>query len=282
MDIDKILTYEITKSVPIESSEFSKVIYFKKNYNNCILEEPDTGTCIELNPRNLSKYLYLTSLNTPWTKLIDNSYIKYDDNHINQFVNINPTMKKIHFSFVKIKNTIPDIKWVITEDEKKVIKLENFSISETNHLVNIKTVLPLPKIWCNISKKDNYDEFFVKKIYVEYNNKFYKFPYGNVNIDDTMCFGRASMNSFKNIEDIYMNLIVTPFNNDYSFNLQSSNHTNSTLDLNYIHEIVTTRTTIYNQLSTIDILYYISQIEEINNFDFSKFFMELPQSPLEL
>ena len=229
-------------------------------------------------------------------------------------------IRKLHGTTIKmIDNTIPDIlseieqqQFIeksynylyknIKEFETENFKLElvdnndEFIVDENFNFIKrpiITCRLPLFKIYTileRITKESekngetlyNYD---CVNIFMRINNKFYRFPYGNVSSDsDRPCLGSST--NWTNKEDeyiqdiVYAHLVTSEFNGDYCPQLKFDNNIQTTLDIDLIREKVNN-----NQfdISFIDALFYLSQcksIEEINKNIFI-FTVNVPKEILE-
>ena len=75
---------------------------------------------------------------------------------------------------------------------------------------------------------------------------------------------------FIDIKDIYLKLITSTFNDDYILNNQSGylnknrNENNVTLDLDVIHKLIMSNNT--NEVHTIDLLFYLSNVVDVESF----------------
>jgi hypothetical protein len=132
------------------------------------------------------------------------------------------------------------------------LKLENYQIIKIKKFSNPKNIdlsgfengnviflkVPLLKtnvILYNFVNSNNDITFFsVQKLYLEYKNRYYRFPYSNVSSSCEICFGDGH-NKFTDIDHIKNKFQTYPFNGDYGFAMNNIRN-DATEDIIKIHE----------------------------------------------
>lgn len=133
-------------------------------------------------------------------------------------------------------------------------------------LFQIYTILS-PRIITFGNCQTSYSYYF-HNIFMKIDDKFYRFPYGNVGIDDRICIGSLKYESDEreeSIQDIaYAHLVVTEFNGDYNAHLKYNNLVPTTFDIKLLREQINNNNF---ELSFMDALFYLSQCkspDEVN------------------
>ncbi len=171
---------------------------------------------------------------------------------------------------------------------KDSIKNEINKIYDENFIpikeIEITYTVPILKLYMILSpmfSSQRYD-FNNTLIVMRYKNKFYRFPYGNVNNGDWLCFGRENTELKKQSISIanfcYYQIITTIFNGDYSPLIKFNNKIQTTLDIDWINNKISKNDF---ELSYVDVLYYLSNCKKIEDINFQLFLLS-PNVPKEI
>ena len=274
------ITFDIVKRVNTNYNIFERVIYFLKNEHKIIIEDFNEDICFTTDGYNIKNYIYLSKPTINWSKDIYQNYIKFSEGILLQVV---PLFKKIKTIKFKIDFDLNNKKFKkINFSPNKNFKIKAFNTtdkkSETaNAKINLECFLPVFPIYVQVQKGNN--GFYLNKIFMKIKNKYYSFPYGNVQQkSNSMCLGIRNKKKFKSIKDIFINIFTTPFNHDYSFNLKFQNKLKYfKLDLNYIHLKIHNKKDIH----LIEMFYYLSQVIEAENLEYQKIFYLIPERQIE-
>lgn len=188
----------------------------------------------------------------------------------------------------------------------KEFEIENFKLelveSETYLVDENFNLIKLPKITCRVplfqlfailiprlsiespyydstKKAKRYYEF--DRLFMKIDNKFYRFPYGNMATNDKPCLGSVAryLNSEDSIEDMmYAYLVTKEFNGDYVPNLKFNKSIQTTLNIEEIRKKVSEDNF---EISFIDALFYLSQCNSIDEIN-KNIFLFTPNVPKEI
>lgn len=280
-------------------SPFSTIIYFFDGTDQILVEKPKIGKCITIRDHQLSNYISLKTIDVNWRALANDQYIKLTNHQTyHVFPLFNEDYRFVNFTFNFRKETPLGMFHPETNEiyQYQNFEVENFKLVSTNMSRNdvpenertyyptITCRLPLFKLYTKfkIQTDSNNVSSIVNsnKLFMKIDSNFYRFPYGNVDSTDNMCFGDVYRNAkFKNsTETQLIKLMSSTFNDDYQFHLKQSTLLSSvktTLDLNYISKKIKTN----EFVSVIDMLYYLSQIsidECYELIDNDKIFYQTP------
>jgi hypothetical protein len=271
-----------------------------------IVENPDKGTAYITWKNEIQEYIKLSEISTPWEPMVDGSWMRVSDNKIHHILPLKQELELVHFSFVfNLHNE--DLEMI------RNIKTNNFKIRkkyaekrDQSGLLRVSAYLPIWPIWVKTTRPMVIEglepKFSVERVYMNINGEFYRFPYGNVNGSDGMCFGSGNTNSFKSIDQMWVSIITTPFNTDYQFNVRANritviNRRQTVSSINRrsamahitinvptfnLEEIsVRLAAKAYDHLSFLDALYYLTNIKEFDDLAPLDVFYKLPHKPWE-
>jgi len=261
------IKFNLTHEHKQNYSKYKQVIYFLKKNNKIIVDDFIHKQVSLLNSWELKKYISIPDVSTNWFEDINKNYYRVNNNRLIHCICLNDKVK-----FINIKILING-KFINEIDN---ITLNNFKIyNKKEFQYVIKCKVPFFPMWVNINNK------IVNKLCFKINNKFYKFPYGNVQSqNNSVCFGLKNKSQFNSSEEIYMNIITTQFNNDYDFQLQYTDTTsikNLTFDLEEINKKIKQK-----KVDLISILYYLSQHsdnEKIKDLSIDNIFLKTLKTP---
>jgi hypothetical protein len=290
--------------------------FYDDKTDNVLVELPKEGRVITTNVYELSKYLKVRHVKTPWVKGINDEYTRFDGDDIEQLVQIHKGVKlyelRIHISKMAMKRDYQRIREINKPNFKLTRKLVSNANDGSSYIV-VTAILPIWDIWAKIRANRNYNldgekpNYKLKNLYMVIDDTWYRFPYGNVNQNDAVCMGSNAPYSFKNTNQLFINWITTEFNMDYVHNLKANKVRYSGInvkDSGYMYDITSTRRSgshsaipplldltqislmLSNYKSTkrlnlIDVLYYLANVIEYDNIDYSSLFFKLPKKPWE-
>lgn len=300
------ITLDVVKHISTDCSPFSKIIYFYKNNQNVLIEDTVNDKAYHLPYWELSNIIGIRKVKTPWTRSFDGRFFRFNEDVMHEAMPLNEPsiyrMKYITKPFrINVDKNGFDLMLKLKEIQRKekdfklfveILKIDqerdymqriqvkyNYTYVCSLH---IEFYAPLFEIWVLVANK------CPSHIYMRIKDEFYKFPYGNVNNENLLCMP-SPKNGYKNPEMILANILTTSFNEDYSrhvkfpYIFQSENTyvpIPVTYDLDYIHRTIKESTNNdRKKLSFIDLLYYLSNIEDIDNLMVDKIFLKSGNPP---
>lgn len=295
------LNFEFFKRINTDRTPFETILYFFKDSNNLIVEDPAAGTCFITWKNEIKNYFTLADMQTAWEPLIDGSWMRIHNQQLIHILPLKTQLELVHLSFViQLHNQELDMIRNIKEKNFEVKK--NRSETRKDHgLVTVDAYLPIWPFWAkitrSISKSSDTKIYSLNRIYMNINGEFYRFPYGNVNGSDGVCLGGSNMRTFEKLDEIWLNFITTPFNTDYAFNIRANRinvpdrtyrdrNALSPIRINIptfnLEEIfVRLSAKAYEHVSFLDTIYYLSHIEDFDEFDPLDILYKLPYKPWE-
>ena len=174
----------------------------------------------------------------------------------------------------------------------EMIEVERYPEAYDENFIPIKTPkiecrLPLFQIYSilepDIDVWDGHIKFGYRQsmTIIKINETFCRFPYGNITDNDLMCISPVYKKNIQaeSIRDAaYINLITTEFNGDYTPFIKFDNTIQTSLDINWIREKISKDD--FN-MSFIDVLFYLSQCETVEEINV-KLFILTPNVPKEI
>ena len=280
------LNFEYYKRVNTDNTPFKLILYLYKNSLNLLIEDPNTSKMYLTDQYDLQKFIKVKEIETPWIKTIDGSYIKYTTKEIYQVLPIfNNT------NFINLEIEIP-----LNEKERNRVRKLNekhFKITEgKTGSIRISASFPMWNVWGLVQNNKDSDLYSLQKTFIKFKNKFYKFPYGNVNDENRVCLGSGTT-LFENVKQLWHNYILTIFNRDYGFNIRShklfeisritrrkiERFISPTFDLEHINILIQLKR--FDKISLIDMMYYLSNLELIDDDSISELFFKITKMPWE-
>ena len=82
----KNISYNIVKKVRVENSPFKIAIYIYKDQNKILVENLETGRCVEADSYTVNSYLKIQDIETAWKRSFDHSYVRYSRNNPEYFM----------------------------------------------------------------------------------------------------------------------------------------------------------------------------------------------------
>jgi len=247
------INFNLLSKLDQSYSRYEKVIYFLNNTSKIIIEDPRLKKTSMINRFELQNYINIKKVKTPWLKDINNNYYRVNQDKLDYCLKLNNEVKFVNLQFLINNRSICKI---IHE------QYNNISINVCKHgkiLVNCR--VPMFPIWVRLM--DNR----IIKICIEFENEFYKFPYGNVfGSTNSMCLGNGTKNQFTSTEDLFINLITTIFNDDYNFQIYFDNKQKFIKNFNQITKTIKKG----RSINFLNMLYYLSQFNENNIHELSK------------
>lgn len=281
------LSFNIIKNKYIKKTPFKFIVYVFEDYSQIMIEEPSTGKCVRTNTYNINNYLSYIKSSTKWKRLPDQTYVKIENDDTFQFL----PMFQDKFRFVNLSFNLvrcdnyrlqesPSTSVVFPDNFKFETKRFKLMRSE-NSTIKIEATLPLFQVY-SIFK--NNEQIGIQQVLtcMKWKNSFFRYPYGNSNTNDCLCYG-DSIHKFTLKNDIYayyLKLLIPPSNNDYAFHLRYGNEIPSSLEINQIREKINNNDF---KVSLIDMLYYLSQCETIQDINLDVFLLtpNIPEEILE-
>jgi hypothetical protein len=254
-----VLIQKITKN------PFKYIIYVFKN-NNILVEDPQKHTRKIIENRDVNKYIRTTTEATNWYTCFKDLYIKLNNKKlIRLFPLFNEPVRYVSLTFKYHLIIYKEDNWINKSANNFKIQVFKDNDDTNNKIKNIiiTTNVPLFQTYCMLDNR-------TLKLFIKIKNKFYRFPYGNIFSDNSMCisldkslFELGSENFEKIKESLLTNIIISPFNNDINRYCKHDSYSKTTLDLKTITDNVNNNK--FNN-TFIDILYYLSQtpLESIN------------------
>lgn len=257
--MDRYIT--VLKKEHIPNSLFSHIIYIPKKGDNVIVEDTTSGNHVCIDQFHLNNFIKIDSAYIPFSKLINGDYVGVRDNKSILYTKVIKDLQK-YWITIKLNSQIPE------NIEDSILDNSNVRIIDAD---TVEFNLPLLPLWVGFRKYHYNDEYTVTNVCMEYNNIFYRVPYGNVSANDHLCMG--GMTLFKSIEHFLYNFLTMPFKErDYGCLLKNTDKSDAPVlfDLSLIKEYIDKNINI----STFSMLYYISNIEDLTTFDFTKIFYQ--------
>lgn len=292
------INFELTKRVNTDNSPFYAILYLLDKRSDILVEDPAQGKCFQIHSSEVDKYIRLNKIKTEWFPNIDGSYLRIVDNKINHILPISHELQLVNVRFLYKLTDHTNFRRIRSVNEKKFKLVKKEAIEGDNvQRLEIDAFLPMWPMWVRVHKdlNDQFGVYTLKTVYMKCEDQFYRFPYGNVSGSDQVCTGAANNGYFKNAEQIWINWFTTVFNRDYTLNLKANKFyfkmftTNRsgmketsiepTFDLDEIALKLYTKN--YNNLSLLDVFYYLTNVEEFDNLQMDKLFIKLPQKPWE-
>lgn len=257
-----------------DCTPFSNIIYLlKDDPENIIIEKPDNHRCVIVPSYQISNYIHFDEITTDWIKLFNGDFVKIVNGITYHFTKISPELR---YEDIRI-NILIHKDEIIQFNE---ITEENFKLRILKHTLMITAKLPIYPLWGTFNSRYgiNYD---IRDLYMEINNKLYRFPYGNVDaIESYICMG-SNRRTFISPIDAYVNIVNSIFNRDYNFNIKAAQFRNKfKAFVNPIINMDQIKTKLENdeEINLIDALYYLSNSTDM----WEKLFIPLPKHPCEL
>jgi hypothetical protein len=299
------------------NSPFKYIIYIHDN-NNVLLENTKTGKFKEISRYDIKKYISINTNDSDWVEAFKDIYIKLcNENEIQYFLPLFDEPHRIQTTCFIIPDYLPeyrngstyppardeDIEFLKMLDQKNDSDFEISILNDGYHspLMNldkhgnqlyrifIKCNLPIFKTYAFILLNDKRSLKDIKFV-CEIAGEFYRFPYGNSYMSDSMCLpssGSISKNSvtIRNIEHfkdtIYYLLTCSTYNADLNRFVRYNSKCSTTLDLDKITKNINNLSeNLESTVSFIDVLYYLSKtsVEQINK----NVFIRTPNIPSDL
>lgn len=252
----KKYSFNIIKEIDVGFSPYEYIIYALKNSREFIVEKD--GKSIIIDEGMITKYLKYLQVETSWKRCF-NGYVKFTQERVEQFTPLfDEPYRKI---FLNIDISL--VKTLITDF--KEIQTETFTATKRNPFIHVSGMFPIFQLYIlgKISDRDvsTNDKVFMKiKSNNFYKDKFYTYyrlPYGNTEEFDNMCFGGYGGNHSTTLENQYVRIITTTFNEHYGFHLQYGKNAKTTYELEPITEKIYNKQ--FDQISLLDAFYYLSQ-----------------------
>lgn len=288
------LKFEYYKRVNTDNTPFRAILYLVKDSNRVLIENPDSCEAFLTTEYELKNYIKIEKLETPWAKNIDGSYLKFEGDVIKHIL---PLHNEISFAnlHIEIGYNYRNFEMIrcINEKHFKITKDDKGNLS-------IKAAFPIWNLWGMVSRNRQNSsldgDFRLNQLYMKINGSFYRFPYGNVNQSNNVCTGRGRSN-FERVDQIWPSFITTRFNTDYGFNFKSHDDKDQirmrlggerrekytikvpTFDLDHINMLIQLKN--FNKIGIIDGLYYLSNIEEVEDETVINFLFKIPTMPWE-
>jgi len=197
----------VTKVQPTVNQQIDFSIHKIKGSTDLILESKDKMKRIK--ESELSNYLKidLMNFNTQWVKMLDNEWIKLKNKCV---YSIRPLFEE-KFRFIKL-NIITNFH---TLDQPVSKNIKQTEIIETFNKQNLILTMCIPTTYVLLEHVN--DNSKIKSLFMQINNKFYKWVFGNVSSSNIYCYGSTIFNS-NTLQSIYINVVDSKFNSDYGFN----------------------------------------------------------------
>lgn len=271
----KKYSFNIIREIDVGFNPFEYIIYAINNSREFIVEK--NGKSIIIGQDSISDYLKYLKVETSWKRCF-NGYIKFTQNCVEQFAPLFDENYRKVFLNIKIamhKNLIKDL---------KEIQTETFTVNTSiNQNIYISGEFPLFQLFILGQVFDEYSSSN-NKIFMKIKNKdndfytYYRLPYGNTENFDNMCFGGYTGNKLATLENQYIKIVTTTFNEHYGFHLHYGKDAETTYDIKKIKEKILKKS--FDQISILDAFYYLNQTnpEEID----TTIFIISPNIPQEI
>jgi len=269
----KKYSFNIIKEVDVGLNPFEYIIYAIKDSREFIVEKD--GKSIVISEEMVGNYLKYLEIETSWKKCF-NGYIKFTHDHVEQFTPLFDESYRKIFLNIRIDNK----KFLI--NDFKEIQTETFTATKGNLVTNISGEFPIFQLFI-LGQVFDRDVSSANKIFMKIKSKnnyytYYRLPYGNTENQDNMCFGGYNGNKLNTLENQYVRIISTTFNEHYGFHLQYGKDAKTTYEIESIKGKVLNKQ--FSQISILDAFYYLSQTnpEEID----PSIFIISPNIPQEI
>lgn len=201
------------------SSIFQKILYFSYD-NNIIVEDLFSNETYLISEYELGKYIINTSIETPWKRTIHNELIRYKDDKHEQIVNLMRKPKFIEFKITINKVFLKD-KFEFKHKNFKCICKKKVKNIKNLYQIRIIAKLPVFQILGKIFNRNrNSDNFSLEKLFMCIGSEIYRYPYGNVDQNNSVCLGHLQ-NSFQNTKQMFFEVVINRANDDYGFHLKN-------------------------------------------------------------
>lgn len=285
------LKFEYYKRINTDNTPFKSILYLFKNNDKLIIEDPNKGEAYLTTQYQLKDFIRVDKLQTPWTKNIDGSYLKFEERVVKHIIPIHDFV-----DFANLQIDIPHA-WANINMIRNINERHFKLVKKDNH-ISINASFPIWNLWGLVTKKkeESNDEFRLNQLYMKIGDMFYRFPYGNVNQSNNVCTGKGP-SYFQKIDHIWISFITTIFNTDYGFAFKSYNDDDNirqrfvrrsetkhtikvpTFDLDHINMLIQLKK--FDKLGSIDGLYFLSNIEDVEDETVINFLYKIPKMPWE-
>jgi hypothetical protein len=286
------LNFEFFKRINTDLTPFEAILYFYKNSNRLLVENPNKGTCYTTWKNEIKKYIKMSEIQTSWEPLIDGSWTRIKDSITYHIFPLTKELEFVNLSFVfnMFNNNLEMIR-TLKEKNFKINKVYSDRKSKTGAL-RVSAFLPMWPLWAMVKKEVS--GYALEKMYIKVDDEFYRFPYGNINSTDGVCLGGGNTKRFTNPHQMWVNFVTTPFNTDYAFNLrtnriqdlrrfrnQENSHLVSIPSFNLEEISIRLSTKKYDHISFLDGIYYLSNIKDFEEFIPLDMLYKMPHKPWE-
>lgn len=245
-------------------NNFKLIVYVENDYN-ILIEDPMNDRIIKTTANELHNYLKINQEESfPFIKTNTGSFISLQNEFIIEIVKSENIIKTATLIFKDVINSYRDL----------VFHDNNFKIEKG--IITAK--LPIFPLWFKVKtdrkKRQNHFSRF-DRFWMEVNNKLYQFPYGNTDYDGNLCRGGNSISKNTDPNSLFYEIITTAFNNDRGQLIQSNNNSRLLLNLEKIQTLIENNRA--KELHSVDVLYYLSQVEYFSQIDPDKIFLLVPE-----
>lgn len=307
---------DIAREYNITKSPFEMILYVWKDDNYITIEDPNDKIVQRIPSYKINEFIRVDVQKLDWKRIFDNSYITiedrilkcftplYDEKHRNGILTFYITSQTLPYFKTKMKLNLNGFNYTIVdnsfsnEEERmttfnyqfqniKDFEVENFKIEMADekrlHISDENDdLIKRPKVTCRLPMFQMYTIFSPygnDKIYLftKIGDDFYRFPYGNVSQQDSLCMEIEHDLYEISKEYLYANIVTSQFNGDFTPHIRYDNKQQTTLDIDLIREKVDRN----ESTSFIDILFYLSQCENVEDINMNIFF-KTPNIPIEI
>ena len=89
------LNFEFIRRINTDLTPFDMILYFFKNNDNMIVEDPNKCKAYITWKNEIKQYIQLGDMETPWEQTFDGSYIKIKDRQLYQIVPIKHNLELV-------------------------------------------------------------------------------------------------------------------------------------------------------------------------------------------
>ena len=130
------ISYNIVKKVRVENSPFKIAIYIYKNQNKILVENLETGRCVEADSHTVNSYLKIQDIETAWKRSFDHSYVRYSKNNPEYFMPLyQETNRFATLRFKIVSRCAPQFRTIRvphpTDSNRTVQQVDNTEVEST-------------------------------------------------------------------------------------------------------------------------------------------------------
>ena len=253
----------ITRQI-VTQSPFDTILYINNRSDQILVEHENQAQLVSTH--EIGDYIRLNQHVTNYEVTASGDIVRFNSGRVEGYTRLNNEIEIIPFSFC-VRSSVAD--------EMKKIETEKFFVEYHEDRKRYHLICHLPLLPTYVSYKRTTDrQLNMSEIFHIYKGQLYQFPYGNVS-GNRLCAGHGNASS-RTVRGLYINLINAPFNFDYYpvMDCWMDKDIYEHKELTELHKGLYNRNPI--KFNIWNVLYYLSNIEDFNNFNFDMLFKLCP------